>query len=369
VLKIGLLVNPRAGIGGTVALKGSDDVYEQALAMGGEPRGAQRTLRALERLGSSLLACHWLTWGGVMGEDCLRQVGVEPTVLGTPAAVPSAADTAQALEKLSAAGMDLLVFAGGDGTARDVLEHLQLEIPVLGIPAGVKMHSGVFATTPERAGELLRTLITGGLVQSAQGDVRDLDESELRQGRLAARFFGELKVPLAGGYLQHTKESGRENEALAVEEIVAEVIEQLAGVERPVVLGPGSTLLQIKSALQMHATLLGMDVWQQGKQIGQDVTQAWLDANLSRPIVILSFTRGQGFLLGRGNQQLSVALLSGLRRQDLWVVGTRSKLKTLEGRPLLVDTNDPALDETWCGLIEIITGYADRLWYRVDCHA
>jgi len=370
VLKFGLLVNPHAGTGGSVALKGSDGVYEQALSLGGRARGEERTQRALRKAGAAVRNCEWFTWGGAMGENSLRTVAIEPHVLGQVTGDTSAADTAAAVKAMVAAGVDLVIFAGGDGTARDVLEHIDPHIPVLGIPAGVKMHSGVFATTPERAGELIRRLLTGGLVQAVERDVRDLDERALREGRLEPGYFGVLKVPLVGGYLQHTKESGRENEALAVEEIVADVVERLALETRPVVLGPGSTLQRIKQALHMDATLLGIDVWQRGAQLGTDVSQDWLDSRLhAPPIVILSFTRSQGFLLGRGNQQLSPALLAALSTNDLWVVGTRSKLKTLEGRPMLIDTDDPQLDAALCGLIEIITGYEDRLWYRLDCHA
>lgn len=231
------------------------------------------------------------------------------------------------------------------------------------------MHSGVFTTTPERAGQLLQSLITGGLVQSVFRDVRDLDEQALRNGRLEPRFFGEMRVPEPGGYLQHTKVSGRENEALAVQEIIADVSERLEQESRPVILGPGSTLMGIKSALGMDGTLLGIDVWQQGRQLAGDVDRHWLDSLGSQPLLVLSFTRSQGFLIGRGNQQLSPELLRSLSPTDLWVVATRTKLASLEGRPLLVDTDDPSLDLAMSGLIEIVTGYEDRLLYRVACHA
>lgn len=369
MLKLGLVVNPHAGVGGAVALKGSDDVYDQALARGGQPRAESRMPRMLASLGERAGQFHWLCWGEPMGSQYLREAGIDAQVLGEPASVPSAADTVAAARCLLDADIDLLVFAGGDGTARDILGVVGLRVPVLGIPCGVKMHSGVFATTPESAAELLAGLTRGDLVQSVTRDVRDLDEHLLREGRLEPRFFGELRVPEPGGYLQHTKVSGREDEALVAQEIAADVSERLREIDRPVVLGPGSTLQKIKAELGFEGTLLGMDVWQQGQVLIRDADRFWLEDHLTQPLVVLSFTRAQGFLLGRGNQQLSAELLERLKPDDLWVVGSRTKLKSLDGRPLLVDTDDPELDARFSGLTEITTGYEDRLLYAVAAHA
>ncbi len=368
-LSIGLLVNPVAGLGGAVALKGSDGVVAEALRRGAEPRAAQRAQRALEAAGAAAQRCRWLTWDAPMGADVLAACGIDAQVLGRPDEPTTALATQVAARRLAEAGVDLLVFAGGDGTARDVLAAVAGRLPVLGIPAGVKMHSGVFATTPELAGELLVRLIEGGLVQSVEREVRDMDEAALREGVLKPRYYGTLRVPERGGYLQHTKEAGRESEALAVEEIVAEVVERLGEVQRPVALGPGSTVRAVKQALGITPTLLGFDVWQGTAEPALDVDARWLTSHAPDAIVVLSFTRGQGFLLGRGNQQLSPAFLAGLDPADLWIVGTRTKLASLDGRALLVDTDDPALDVRFSGLHEIIAGYEDRLLYRIGRHA
>lgn len=369
MLKIGLLINPVAGLGGAVALKGSDGVVAQALQRGARPQSEARVARALRSLGDAAGECRWSTWRGGMGEDCLAGAAIAARVVGGSQLPTSAADTRAAARGLVDDGVDLLVFAGGDGTARDILGSVAQEVPVLGIPAGVKMHSGVFASTPEQAGALLVRLIRGGLVQSVVRDVRDMDEAALRAGVLQPEFHGELRVPELGGYLQHTKESGRESEALAIGEIVAEIQQRLVGVRRPVVLCPGSTVGAVKAALGMEASLLGVDVWQEGRQLGKDVTASWLEQHVQQPLLILSFTRGQGFLLGRGNQQLSATLLRELAHPDLWIVGTRTKLASLDGRPLLIDTNEPDLDQAMAGLYEVITGYEDCMLYRVDSHA
>jgi predicted polyphosphate/ATP-dependent NAD kinase len=387
MLKIGLLINPVAGLGGTVALKGSDGADIQVLARdrGGQPRGASRARRMLLALGDAAGRVRWLTWGGDMGEALLQALEIPAQVLGGPVGSRStplcAQDTRDAAVAMCREGADLLVFCGGDGTARDLLDAVGQSLPVLGVPAGVKMHSGVFATTPESAAKILVSLIAGGLVRASLGEVRDLDEAALRDGAVRPRFYGELAVPEAGGFLQRTKESGRENEALALEEIVAEVVARIGDVTGPVVLGPGGSLAAVKEALGMEATLIGFDVLENGVQIGRDVDAAWLERYLSAPapknsrssamgpVLVLSFTRHQGFLLGRGNQQLTPAVLRLIPRRNLWVVGTRSKLLSLDGRPLIIDTDDPELDAAWSGLVQIIAGYDDRLWYQVASHA
>jgi len=378
MLRVGLLINPVAGLGGPTALRGSDGaaVQRQARVRGGEARGLQRARRLLTALAEAqvLTELQFLTWGGAMGAAVFDDFpGVPVELLGEPAEPSSAADTRAAALTLRDAGAELLVLCGGDGTARDVYDAIGASLPVLGVPCGVKMHSGVFAATPESAADLLLRLVHGGLVSAVLRDVRDLDEARLRAGEINTRFYGELAVLEPGGYLQHTKSGGRENEALALEEIVAEVVE-LMGRDGVYVLAPGSTLAAVKAALGLDGTLLGVDVWQvsdgAGRQIGRDVDAAWLEARLPDEItLVLSFTREQGFLLGRGNQQLSPTVLRRVPAGRLWILGTRSKLATLDGRPLLVDTDDPALDRALAGLHEIITGYQDRLWYRVGTAA
>ncbi|MEM8769617.1 MAG: NAD(+)/NADH kinase, partial [Pseudomonadota bacterium] len=224
-LKVALLINPVAGLGGSTAMKGSDgsEAQAEARARGGQPRGAERAARMLAAA-TGARSVRWYTWGGPMGADALAEAELDTTVLGQPAAEPSADDSIAAVQAFTAAEVDLLLFAGGDGTARDILSALSRDssdLPVLGIPAGVKMHSGVFATTPLRAAELLDRLISGGLVNAVHRPVKDLDEAALRAGEVRPRSFGELKVPEAGGYLQHTKERGIESEPLARTEIVA----------------------------------------------------------------------------------------------------------------------------------------------------
>jgi predicted polyphosphate/ATP-dependent NAD kinase len=368
MLRIGVIVNPIAGIGGAAGLKGSDgvEIQQAARARGAQPQAGLRMRAALAMLSGQSAAVTLMTWGGAMGADVLAGLGFAVQVLGEPADPSTDRDTREAARAMVAAGIDLLLFAGGDGTARDLAETLPPQLPVIGIPAGVKMHSGVFAVTAQAAGELVLRLLAGGLVGAEIAEVRDIDEAALREGRVATRYYGELCVPTVGGYLQHVKSGGREVEALVLDEIAETVVERLATHTGLVILGPGSTLFAIKARLGISGTLLGIDLMRQGSLVASDVDAAVLDRLVDADaVLVLSFTRNQGFLIGRGNQQLTPAVLRRIRRSNIWVVGSRGKLASLDGRPLLVDSGADDVDQRLAGIIEIISGYEDVLLYRV----
>jgi len=368
MLRVGLIVNPIAGLGGTAALHGSDgtDTQRVALDRGATPRVAQRVQAALAPLRDRLGDFEFFAWGDAMGADVLQAFGVAARVLGEPAVPSTPADTCAAARAMAEAGVDVLLFAGGDGTARDLASTLPLGVPVIGIPSGVKMHSGVFAITPADVGRILLRLIDGGLVASDVAEVHDVDEAAMRDGRVATRYYGELSVPRLGGFLQHVKEGGREVEALVLDEIAESIAERVADQRGAIVLGPGSTVAAVKRRLGIEPTLLGFDVWHDGAP-----TIADADARALRRIAdcdtkwVLSFTRRQGFLIGRGNQQLTADVLRTIERPNLWVVASRTKLLSLDGRPLRVDSGDVEVDRRWFGLIEIVSGYEDALWYRI----
>jgi predicted polyphosphate/ATP-dependent NAD kinase len=228
------------------------------------------------------------------------------------------------------------------------------------------MHSGVFAVTPRDASEVIALLLDGGLVAVDVAEVRDIDEAALRDGRVATRYYGQLCVPRVGGHLQHVKASGREVEELVLAEIAEAVSERVAEHHGWLVLGPGSTVAAIKRRLGIEPTLLGFDVVRDGRLVVADADAASLGERVDGDtILVLSFTRGQGFLIGRGNQQLTPAILRVIPRTNIWVVGSRTKLLSLDGRPLLVDTGDADLDARLCGVVEIISGYEDALFYRI----
>lgn len=363
MLTIGFVINPRAGLGGPLALKGSD--YLPATEHG--TRCAERAARVLDHLRDRATQLSFVAAPGPMGEALLEGTGFHYTVVGqvTGAQNTTAADTIAAVEAFQQAGVDLILFAGGDGTARDISSVVAPDQLVLGIPAGVKMHSGVFAITPEAAAAVLLLLLDGKLVDVRDHAVRDMDEAALARGEIRIRSFGNMAVPEAGGFVQRVKDSGREVESLVLDDIAAEVIE----VMEPGVLyllGPGSTTFAIKSALGIEGTLLGVDAVIDGKQQGADLNEAsilgLLEGN-AKTVIVLTPIGGQGVLLGRGNQQFSPAVLRRVGRSGLLVVATKTKITALEGRPLLLDTNDPDLDVELAGFIQVITGYRDRIFY------
>ncbi len=366
--RLGLIINPLAGLGGSVALKGSDgiEVARQALSLGAVPRAQERTRVALEVLQG--LDLQILTWAGGMGADLAREMGFETRVLGEAKAAPTTAeDTCNAARALLEARVDLVLFAGGDGTARNICETLGERIPVLGVPAGVKIHSGVYALTPQAAGQLVAMLVRGELVSIDEQEVRDLDEEAFRAGQVRARFYGEMRVPSEHRYLQHVKNAGnREDEALVLDEIAADFVEQMEP-DILYLMGSGSTVAAIMGELGLDNTLLGVDAVLDGKVIAADCTaRQLLELVQGREVrIVITLIGGQGHIIGRGNQQLSAALLRRVGRDNIHLVATRTKLNALEGRPLIVDSGDPELDRDWSGLIQVHTGYRDAVLYRI----
>lgn len=368
---LGLIINPLAGLGGTVALKGSDGVAAQALALGAEPRAAARTRIALESLLPIAERLQFVTCAGAMGADLLAELGFAYRVLGPEQiSLSSAADTQAAVCALQAEGVALILFAGGDGTARDVCAVAASGQPVLGIPAGVKIHSGVYAISPRAAGELARRLVEGGLVRLASGEVRDLDEAALRDGRVAARWYGELTVPMEGHFMQQVKQAGMESEELVLLEL-ADWLQDSWEADVRYVFGPGSTLHGLAANLGLSTTLLGVDVIENGQVLARDVSEAQLHELVcgypSR--LLVTAIGGQGHIIGRGNQQISPRVLRAIGLEHLRVVATKRKLATLAGRPLLVDSGDPHLDGAFPDAIRVWTGYQEELLYPLGWSA
>lgn len=373
MLRLGLLINPLAGVGGPAALKGSDGMADAARDLGSEPLAEQRALATLSELADRRAQITLLTWGGAMGERAARAAGFDPQVLGgAERTVTTAEDTRRAALALLEAGCDLLLFAGGDGTARDLVDALGTSRqPVLGIPAGVKMHSGVHAVNPGAAARVVSAMLDGALVGFGPAEVRDIDEQGYREGRVHSRYFGELQVPAEPRWVQHTKIGGRESEPLVLEEIAAWIVELMeASGDASWWVGPGSTTAAVMEKLGLANTLLGVDVVRSGALVRSDATARELEGELdgdeargAATWVLVTLIGGQGHVFGRGNQQFAAPLLRRVGLEHVRIIATRSKLAALQGRPLQLDTGDAALDAAFSGHVPVITGYEDEVLY------
>jgi len=369
VKRIGLIVNPVAGIGGRVGLKGSDgvEIQRRAIELGAVPRAGTRTMEAIQVLTEKTLDMEIFTPPGEMGASLLRATGLKPHVLGDiNASQTTAEDTIKAAQEMVEKKVDLLVFAGGDGTARDIYNGIGENQPVVGIPAGVKIHSAVFATRPRTAGELIAAFISETGFRLEQAEVIDLDEEVYRRGVISTRLYGYLTIPFHRRWVQNSKAPTPVSEKVQMEAIAWDLIENM----QPgwvYILGPGTTTRTLADCLGFEKTLVGVDVVTKERLVATDVNeQLLLDLVESTPAkIVVAPVGGQGFLFGRGNQPISPAVIRKVGRENIRVICTPGKLNTFAGSPLLVDTGDSDLDTQLSGHISITTGFREEAVYRI----
>ena len=368
-MRIGLIVNPIAGMGGRVALKGTDgaDAPARAVALGARPVAGERAERFLRRLSAIDARPEILTLPGCMGADAARNAAIPHEALALPIApATTAEDTRRGAKALQEAGADLIVFAGGDGTARDIIDAVATRLPILGIPSGVKMHSAVFGATPEAAALLVSMVIAKDpRIVLQDCEVMDIDEAELRKGTLAARLYGLACVPYERRLVQAGKSRGPSASAA-----LAGAAREIARTMEPgtlYLIGPGTSAGLVKQALGFEGTLLGVDAVLDGQLIGRDLTERRiLELSSGRAMkIILGLVGGQGFLLGRGNQQLSPEVIRRASSKGLIALASTEKLLALDGAPLYVDTSDAALDAELAGYIRIATGPGETTIMRI----
>ena len=307
--RLGLVVNPIAGMGGRVGLKGTDgrDILDMARKLGAVPVSPARAIEALRQITNVKDSINLLTYPSTMGEDEAKQCSLNPTVLGSITREDTTADdTRNAARDLLSARVDLLLFAGGDGTARDVCEAVADKIPVLGIPAGVKIHSAVFATSPRNAGELAAMFLRGEASNLRDMEVMDVDEQAFRENRLSAKLFGYLKVPYQEAMVQSSKTSMPEDEEAVAGAIASDFIENMES-DCLYIFGPGTTTRAIMRELGLTKTLLGVDLVYNGTLLASDVNERQLSefTRGKKAKIVVGVIGGQGFLFGRGNQQIS----------------------------------------------------------------
>ncbi|RLI27589.1 ATP-NAD kinase [Candidatus Bathyarchaeota archaeon] len=372
-LKLGFVVNPIAGMGGRVGLKGTDGVLKEALARGAKPVAPQRAKEFLhelkrhaEELNLQLLACP-----GIMGEKEAREASFKPEVLPlTIGKETTAEDTKKAVRLFAEVKVDLIVFVGGDGTARDIydaLKNLPNTVPVLGVPSGVKMYSGIFAVNPRDAAEVV-VAFAKKTASMADFEIMDADEEAIRSDRFAVKLYGFLRGPFLPLRVQASKQvtpqtlDERENQKASARFVVEEMVP-----DATYILGPGTTVRCVAELLGVEKTLLGVDLYRNGKII-RDVDEKRILREVNdwqKVWIIVSPIGRQGMLFGRGNQQISPEIIKRVGKKRIIVVATRNKVQSLDGGVLRVDTGDAEVDEMLKGYIRVVTDYKEWRLVRV----
>jgi len=372
--RLGLIVNPIAGMGGRVGLKGTDgeEILRICREKGAVPEAPQKAVEALKRLLPAKDEIEIVTYPGEMGELEAREAGFEPIVIGS--IIPgntTSEDTRRAAKDIADFGVKLLLFAGGDGTARDVYLALKdRQQPVLGIPAGVKIHSGVFAINPRRAGELALLFMQGKVRDMKEAEVMDIDEEAFRQGWVSAALYGYLLIPHERTFVQSKKAGQAASDTVDLEGISYYILDHMdENKDALYIIGPGTTTRAIKQKLGDEYTLLGVDVSQDKKIIALDADEKKLLEILSdakKAFIVVTIIGGQGYIFGRGNQQISPKVIRKVGLENIIVVATRNKVSALGHNPLLVDTGDEELDQALCGYVRVVTGYLEQRIMKVS---
>jgi predicted polyphosphate/ATP-dependent NAD kinase len=373
--RLGLVVNPVAGLGGRVGLKGTDGLADQALALGARPLSSARTLRALGRFGDRPGEIAVMAGAGALGQAVLGEAGIICDVVTEPAAErTTAADTMAAARAMLAAPVDLILFAGGDGTARDIFSVVGEKVPMLGIPTGVKMQSAVFATSPEAAGDIVAAVARSERdnLQYRPSEIMDIDEEALRNGVLSPRLFGYALVPALPRLLQNAKIRNHGLADAALDQAARQIAFSMeSGVLYAI--GPGHTAKRILQALGHSGSLLGTDLVLDRQVVAGDVGErAILEAAAERPLrIVVGVIGGQGYVFGRGNQELSPAVIrlamgEPAGRAGLIIIASQQKLLALDDRRLLVDSGDRALDRQLEGYWRVTVGPQEDMVMKLE---
>jgi len=365
-MKLGFIVNPIAGMGGKVGLKGTDNVLEEAVSRGAKPIAPKRATEFLMKLkeNTTKTAIEVWTCPGIMGEREARAASWSvKTLLMKIGNETSAEDTKKAVKILIAERVDLVVFVGGDGTAKDVFDAIQGSsvVPVLGVPSGVKMYSGIFAISPADAADVVLAFARKE-AEITELEIMDVDENAIRSDAFTVKLYGLLSGPFIPAHIQGSKQISPETvDEKENQKAIARFIIEEVPPEATLILGPGTTVECVAELLGIEKTVLGVDIYKAGR-VALDVDEErilkevkdWLNT-----WIVLSPIGHQGILLGRGNQQISPRIVKRVGRERIVIAATKSKLQSIKGNVLRVDTGDAEMDEMLRGYIRVVTDYKE----------
>ncbi|MGC8663690.1 MAG: ATP-NAD kinase family protein [Thermoplasmata archaeon] len=363
-MKIGFLINPIAGMGGSVGLKGTDNLYEDALKLGAKPVSPSRAREFIMSAKKYLKDHQVITCGKDMGENVLQDSDIcNYEIVYEPKKITTRNDTLECAKKLKNA--NIIIFVGGDGTSRDILDAVDRDVPILGIPSGVKMYSAIFASSPKSGSELLKLFITGNS-SLQEREVMDIDEDLYRQNKLVIKLYGYAKVPYYSEYVQNSKAEIYSTEEEEDKQGIAEFFLDTMERDTLYLLGPGTTVKKITEILNLESTLLGFDALYNGKIIMKDLNEKnILDLlqNYKNIKVVLTPIGNQGFIIGRGNLQLTVHVLEKIKKEDIMILATPLKLSGI--RNLFIDIDNKEIEKKFEGYYKVIYGYGRIIIMKV----
>ena len=359
-MKLGFIVNPIAGMGGKVGLKGTDgaEILEKAVSLGAKPESPNKAKKALELLLPLKEKLELYTYSGKMGEDEAREMGFNPVVLKGDKNITEPIDTEEAAKKMKELGVNLILFAGGDGTARNIYNAIGDSVPVIGIPAGVKIHSGVYASHPRAAGTIAYKYLTDEHIETKEAEVMDIDEEAFRKGEVTARLYGYMNIPLEPELVQVQKSGGVGSEEDALDGISDRVLEEMED-DVFYIIGSGTSIRPIMDKLGLENTLLGIDIIKNKELVASDVSENEI-LNIigdDKAKIIVTVIGGQGYIFGRGNQQISADVIKRVGKNNIIIIASKNKILSLDGRPLLVDTGNDEVNSMFKGYMKVLTSY------------
>ena len=361
IFKLGLVINPIAGMGGKTGLKGSDgsNTLKKALSLGAKKESAIRAEQALLPLKFMINKFSLITCSAEMGENSCKKIGLTTDyIIDINKKITTGIDTIKAVKIMARKQVSLILFAGGDGTACDIFYALQDKIPILGIPAGVKMHSSVFGTSPNAVGSLVSRIISNhsDTFPTSTAEIMDLDEDMRRYDQIRTKLIGYATIPSDKFLVQNPKSYVQLNDEDSINGI-SEYLENKLDKEATYIVGPGRTTQNFLNRIGVFGTLLGVDVLKDRKLIGRDVNSRELDILTRNGLlyIISGIIGGQGFLFGRGNQQITAEIIQRVKKEDIFIIASTKKIYELPRQCILIDTGDQKLDNELAGYVKVQT--------------